>query len=242
MAKKQIIDSQTVFCFDRNIQMRKKVFEYESALEKYFNIPFQIINVPDEELPDIPRFESRSKKGHSKIQVSQSRIALTTQYSNHFKDDPLEIKKYQMDRIGALKPLIESEKTQFSGFVLSVDFPMENGLINGYFKEHAGIAAINDGTIDCSFNYSHSFQDKFFTNVRCTKYSRKEIKIDPKQNEVTTVDTQEFGIKVIIDINSRLSFNKTRECNQDLFGKVIDNVFKLVEERSLTDFLNGNIL
>jgi hypothetical protein len=70
--EKSLRSSQIVIAYDRNMGVRKRVFDFEEALKEKFKTPFRTVAVPDELDPNIPRFETQSQHNHSQLQVSQN--------------------------------------------------------------------------------------------------------------------------------------------------------------------------
>lgn len=238
-----ISSSQLIFVFDRNLDIRKRVFEFEEQLSVYFKTPFNILNIADNEDGNIPRFEAISHNGHSRIQVTQYRINLTTGYSQDFGKDFNKVKQYLFERRELLKNLVNKEKNQFFAYVMELAFPGDGKEINSQLKSGTGAMAIGDSMIDFTMLYSQPFKDNFYINVKCSKYNLKKFKIE-NRNVIRKEDSSyEQGIAIAIDLNTKRHFIETNSANNDILLSELENeIFSIVELNSLQSYLNGNLI
>lgn len=234
-----ITNSQIVFSYSRNMNIRKRVFEFEELLKDQFNTPFRTVAIPDELDPNIPRFETQSKNKHSKLQVSQTRMTLATNFDN--KLSKVEINKYLNQKRTILSELANSEKINFIAFVIELNCYLPKKEINSILKENSGVKALNNNTIDFSLLYSKDYKKNYFLNIKCSKFSEQQLIIQPGGKAVKPTNNIKHGISITIDLNSKLYFENKNEFNESLYEQIEDCAFDLIKTKSLEDYLQGKI-
>lgn len=233
----RIVNSQIIFGYARNINIRKRVFEFEEKLKTSFKIPFNVISIPDEIDPNIPRFESSSKHGFSKLQVSQHRVNFSTGFNEAFTKD--KVAEYLKEKKYLLTSLLKDEKSEFVAYVIELHcFPPKSN-INNILKINTGAKVIDDSLIDFSLSYSKVYSDNYFVNVKCSKIKFEKRTLD--SNRIEQNKEIHEGISVILDINSKPSFNALGKFDENLYTNIDDLVFDILNKKSLEDFLQGNI-
>jgi hypothetical protein len=233
----RIVNSQIIFGYARNINIRKRVFDFEDKLKMSFKTPFNVISIPDEIDPNIPRFESTSKHGFSKLQVSQHRVNFSTGFNEAYTKD--KVAKYLKEKKDLLTGLVKDEVSEFVAYVIELHCFPPKASINKMLKENTGANVIDDSLRDFSLSYSRVFKDSYFINVKCSKIRLDEITLDSKKRE-KTIKVHE-GISVIVDINSKPSFTSLGKFDENLYKDIDDLVFDIINKKSLEDFLQGNI-
>lgn len=234
-----IANSQVVFAYNRNLEIRKRVFEYEDSLKKFFKTPFKTIPIPDELDGNIPRFESESLNGNSKIQVSQIRTTFSTNYRENFRPNIKDVRTYISDRFSVLKDLSSQENLQFVALIMELGAVMEEDKLNDFIKTNTGVKAINDGTRDFSLLYSKEYKKDYFINIKCSKFTEDEVKVENGNLRLT--GNKNHGISVVIDINTRLHYNIHKSFDSSLIELIEKETFDIIDLKNLEEFLNGNI-
>jgi hypothetical protein len=237
----QISNSQLVFAFQRNLGIRKKVFEYEDLLKDYFKVPFKTIAIDDEAEPSIPRFESLSKQEHSKLQVSQNRITLLTRYDQKFRLDLTEVRNYLNERFTLLKNIAQKESLQFIAYIIELGADFKKEELNPFIKENTGAYAINENCRDFQLLYSLKYKDDYYLNIRNSKFIEDEFNLDKQNNILKPTGNKRYGISVVVDINSRPYFEKNKEVDEVVFKNIENYTFNLIDNLAIKDFLKGNI-
>ncbi len=235
----EIINSQVIFVYQRSMNIRKRQFEFEDALNDLFNVPFNSIAIGDDQDGNIPRFEAQSRHGFSKLQTSQFRTNLITNFRDEYKLDLEKVSSYLSERISILKALIKKEKLQFCAFIIELGFEFNsNEEINKILKEHTGANCLNGKSNDFSLLYSQEYQDDYFLNIKCSKYKESRFKV-VKGVLVEEGKSQKQGISVILDINSKLAFNKKKNYTVDIIDDLEKETFKMLSNYKLEDYLKG---
>ena len=237
----EIINSQVIFVYQRALNIRKRQFEFEDALKGLFKVPFVNIAIPDDQDGNIPRFEASSKHGFSKLQVSQFRTNLITNFEDKYRIDVDLIKGYLSERIPKLKRILKQEKSNFVAFIIELGFQIDaQDKINNILKRYSGANCINEGTNNFSISYSREYKEDYYINVKCSKYTEGKFKFEDGRM-VSVGDEQKNGISVILDINSKLAHNKKKEYDFDIVDSLEKETFEILKTYKLEDYLQGNI-
>jgi hypothetical protein len=236
-----IANSQIVFSFRRNPEIRKRIFEFEDSLKEEFKVPFRSVAVPDEIDPNIPRFESQSIHGHSRIQVSQTRITLATNYNEQFKLDYKQVEEYILRKCNLTSKLAESENMDFVAYVVELGVYMEEEEINTFIKENTGAIAINKDCRDFSLLYSKVFKTDFYLNVKCSKFAEQELVIHNETKTLRPTGKLKHGISVVLDINTKPFFEMNKKFEKGLYESINNEVFEIINTKNVESFLKGDI-
>lgn len=237
--EKQLRSSQIVIAYSRNLGIRKKVFDFEEALADEFKTPFRTVAVPDEIDPNIPRFESQSKHNHSQLQVSQNRISLGTNFDG--KLDRQAIKEYLTSKRKSISNLAKSENIHFTAYVLDLAYILPEEEINDILKKNTGAFAVDKNCRDFTLLYSRVYKENYYLNITCSKFSEKEIIIDPENNQVRETENIRHGISIKVDLNTKYYFEKSSKFDNDLYYSLEEILFDLINKKELNDYLKGNI-
>lgn len=223
------------------MDIRRRLFEFEDTLETDFVTPFRSIAIPDEMDPNLPRFESQSVHKHSKIQVSQTRITLATSYNENFKSDFEEVRNYITTKCDKLIKLANKEDLEFIAYIIELGIHMKESEINSFIKKNTGAHAVGEDCRDFSLLYSKEYQNDYYLNINCSKFSENELILHKESGTLRPTDKVKHGISVILDINTKPHMKKNNEFNQSLYKKLEENTFKLINSKNVIDFLKGNI-
>lgn len=230
--------------FTRQPTIRRKANEFEDKLKGRYFQP-QIISVPDELDPEVPRMIFGSEHGFSQIIVSQVSFVLNVTYSPDWQINISEGKKYLNERISILFDLISLLKEIrpfFSGLSTKVhiastkdDETIVKQIAEIFLKEE-DIKNIHD----LQFKRTEVMSNRFFSNITINNY--RTWKIDSGQQEILSLsskDASERGIEIVADFNDRYSFNENKEyrSNTDVAKEIIDG--GLSEIKKFADMIGG---
>lgn len=234
-----IANSQIIFSYGRNLEIRKRVFEFEDQLKDDFQIPFTTIAIPNEVDPSIPRFAGESKENHSIVQVSQERLTFKTTYDSKFNADFEKVQKYLSRRSLSLYNLIKSESLYYIGFVIELRINIPESKINTFLHEHTNASVLqNNECRDFSLLYSKKYNTDYFINIQCSKFENNKVTFNNKE---LTGHEKSYGVSVILDINSKPLYRKNISVDDDLFEKLKQETFDLIRTKKISDYLKGNI-
>lgn len=236
-----IANSQIVFSFRKNLEIRKRIFEFEDSLKDEFKIPFRSVAVPDDFDPNIPRFESQSIHGHSRIQVSQTRVTLATNYNELFRLDFTQVKEYILNKCNLFSKLTASENMNFIAYVIELGVYMKDDEINTFIKENTGAIAVNKDCKDFSLLYSKVYKSDFYLNVKCSKFTEQELALHNETQTLRPTGKLKHGISIVLDVNTKPYFESNKKFENGLYGKLNKEVFDLINTKRVESFLKGDI-
>ena len=237
----EVNSSQIIFAYDRNINIRKRQFEFEDLLQSNFRIPFTTIPVSDQQDGNIPRFESRSLNGHSKIEVTQFRTTLTSNFSSDYRNNIEKISNYLRDRSALIKTLISNEQNQFGALIIELVFLFDNEEnVNNSLRNEVGAKLLNQTFKDFSFAYSKVFNEIFYLNIKCSKFIGNITYTE--DGVLIPSNFEKVGISVIIDINTKVQYDNNQLFDFKLINDLEVKIFELIKNNQLENYLNGNII
>jgi hypothetical protein len=231
----RIINSQIVFAYRRNLNIRKRIFEFEDVLKNKFKVPFRPVTIPDEIEPNIPRFEAQSINDHSKLQVSQTSITLATSFDDQFKTDSSRIQSYLTDKYESLKGLAETEEVEFVAYIVELGVYKDSEELNRYLK------AIGDDCKDFSLLYSKVYKGNYYLNVKISKFTEQQLTMHPETGGLRPTGKVDQGISIILDFNSRPYFEKNQKFEGSLHSDISQKIFELINSKSIEDYLKGEL-
>jgi hypothetical protein len=230
-----------VFSFRRNLEIRKRVFEFEDSLKGEFKIPFRVIAVPDDIDPNIPRFESQSINGYSQIQVSQTRITLSTRYNEEFKLDFELVENYIEKKCQLLSSLAGAENMDFVAYVIELGVYMDVSEINSFVKQNTGAVAITESCRDFSLLYSKEHKDNYYINIKNSKFVEQELLLHNETKTLRPSGKAKHGISIVLDVNTKPFFEKNKRFDKIFYNTTKQEVFNIINSKSVEDFLKGDL-
>ena len=236
------------FDVDRNI-LSSSARVYEEKLKSNFIVPFFVVNgLPEGADPSITRFLANSLGGHSKVEISQNKITLTTNFDANFCFDIDKIIQYLLEKSEFLKQVIEPGKVTFMGIVINFDTMFEEAEILPYLAKLTGLNFLQSGVRDFTYRYSKIYNNDYVANVTVTKFQKVTFNI-PMATALTGIPVQlkpeegktDTGITITIDINNKILLQKGQRFdinNLNAFFKPFDS---LIKNSTLDDLVVGNL-
>jgi hypothetical protein len=209
--------------FPRKPSIRRDVFEFEEKLKNSYIQPSQIISVPDEINPDMPRMIFTSIHGYSQILVSQLNFVLNINYSPDWQNDIAKGKEYILSKVSILYELldiIEENCPCFCGFNTLVQIPAQEeddetviSHIYNLFSKHGELSSSD--IYEFQLKTSQIVEQDFFSNITIQNYRNWNIDIGSEgvQREgilkLSSKGIIESGIQIAGDFNDRYAFNES---------------------------------
>jgi len=236
---------QCAFVYQRELDIRKKAFEFENKLTEYFNRqPFSIIGVPDDADPNIPRFECRYKGDH--LTVSQMRAVWEISFHDNI---PIEnIETIISKRINSFSNILQVQvkKILFAGIIIDSDsiFENENDILT-LFKENTKATFLDNKNLkEYTIHYSVVYKENFFLNIKCSKALKVEHKItinrDRRTGEIKKGNSFNC-LNLLLDINTKPLGTKEHAFDIKYVSELIENSLLLLSKTSIENYLRGNI-
>lgn len=220
--------------FPRQSLIRRLANEFEDQLKgKYFQP--QIIPVPDELDPEVPRMIFGSEHGFSQIVVSQVSIALNVNYSPDWQTDISKGQEYLLERVSSLFELLnllENVKASYAGLTSKVRLQTNEDTefilhkITNYFSSDFDI----EGVYELKIKSAKVIDRRYFSNLTLTNYRVWSV---PRSMEhipqFASANVQQKGLEINGDFNDRYSYNEIIDYHTD--KRVVDKIVKLgIEE------------
>lgn len=207
-----IQNSFSIF-FPRQLTIRRQSNDFEDILKGQYFQP-QIISVPDEMNPEIPRIIFGSEHGFSQIVISQINISLNVSYSPDWQLDINLGKEYLMEKVPLLFSLVETigdPEVYFCG--LSTKARLASQSDSHSILEHIARLFLSNeeqsNSHDLQIKKTVTHDDRFFSTQSVGNYRVWKIPENPdfilhlSNNQVI-----EQGIEIIGDYNDRYGYNQ----------------------------------
>ena len=201
--------------FPRQLQIRRMANEFEDKLKGIYFQP-QIIPIPDDFDPEVPRILFESEHGFSQIVVTQVSVMLNVVYSPDWQRDPDRGKAYLKERVPILFDLtdiLEDTELYFCGLTTEVKIPgpkdgrdILNQLVR-YLLKQEELQHAHDVQVKTTM----VIEEQFFSNVTIGNYrSWKVPEIPQGVVPLSRHNAAEQGIQITSDFNDRYAFNERR--------------------------------
>lgn len=242
------IESTFSIVFPRQERIRRDSNKIEEKLDslKSENINYaqpQIIPIPDEMDPRIPRIIFGSQHGYSQIIVSQVSLALQVNYSTDWQNDAAKVQEYLHSRIPVLFQLfdvISPSQAFVSGLSTTAQLPFtgrDQDLISCLSKIYLSDHINRKRNVhELYVKHADIIDDKYFCNVAVENYRTWDIEESglPEMTPLSSKTASNRGVAITVDFNDRYSFNENTGYNSsgDAAPNIIDNVFKCITNES----------
>ena len=236
----KFIQNSFAIAFPRCPDIRRMANDFEDLLKEKFKDHYgqpQVISLPDELDPEMPRLIFGSLHGFSQIIVTQIGMTLNVAYSPDWQADISKGKIYMLERTQVLFCLHEILKTipiYFSGFITRVRIQTslgEKDLIE-HLKNFFSTNPTKGELYDINVKHTEVIKGRFFNNISIQNYRSGEI--SNKSQSVPRFATNkatERGMEILGDFNDRYMFNKKEEYISDskIAGQIIDEGYYQIE-------------
>ncbi len=218
--------------FPQQLDIRRRANEFEDKLKGQYVQP-QIIPVPDDLDPNVPRLIFGSKRGFSQIIISQNNLMLNVTYSPDWQVDISKGRQYLLERVPILFDLLEmleEREPYFCGLTTVVRLPAGKD-VNTTLKYMADLLLGDldaQGLHDIRLKTTTVILDQFFSNITLRNYHVWGV--EGNQQRILRLSRKkviEQGIEIEGDFNDRYSFNEAEDylSSQDVAKKIIDRAF-----------------
>lgn len=221
--------------FERCTDVRRRVNAMEDLLKGQFSGHYgqpQVIPIPDELDPEVPRVIFGSQHGFSQIIASQMTLTLNVTYSPDWQVDINKGRQYLKERVAILYALFEVMRgergyayfcgltTRFRLQSSTDDAATVEALISRILKNGDGNA-----TYDINLKRTTVVADRFFSNMTIQNYRTWRVEQNlPQIPRLRRDAASERGVEVIGDFNDRYAFNEREDymSTADVADEVID--------------------
>lgn len=201
--------------------MRRKAIGFEDLLKDKFEGHYgqpQVISVPDEMDPEIPRMIFGSKHGYSQIIITQIGMTLNVTYSPDWQEDISKGHEYLLERSNALYllfGLLEDAKICYSGLVTRVQLPSneKDETLIEHLRSCYKFSINGDSPYDVQLKITTIHDSNFYNNITVQNY--RTWKMTPDISRLSKEKSTENGVEIIGDYNDRFSFNEKEDYYSD---------------------------
>jgi len=211
----KIKDSAITFWFQKQPNPKTYVDKFNDILNEHF-FDFNIISVPANIDPAIPRLTAVSSSNHSQVDISLINARLRTNFDENYSKDIQTCIDYLKDRTLKLYEALEicGINIVYSAIFINLEEKEENAVekIKKQFLQEDKLDSIDE----IGIRFSHVVDNKFYSNISFN--NSKQIKIEKviesnkeeiifpliSLNEASEVENY---LSVSLEINDKLSFN-----------------------------------
>ena|GEM_PF-544602 len=211
--------------FARQQDIRKRVNSFEDVLSSSYKQP-QILNIPDDFQPEIPRITFNSTHGYSQIVISQISITLNVNYSLDWQDNISLGKSYLSERAPSIFELLNTIKHQgksirpyYCGLITLARIPSEldDTRLLEFLANYLSADIKSRETQDIQRKITSIVHNKYFSNLTVENYRTWQIDDMPLgMIKLPRADAKERGIQVTGDFNDRYAFQEKRSYHSSL--------------------------
>ena len=205
---------------ERQVDIRRRANDFEDLLKEktggHYGQP-QVVPVPDELDPEVPRLIFGSRHGFSQILISQISMTLTVNYSPEWQLDISKGQAYLFERTKALFTLLDllnKSPLFFSGLTTRVRIASTETdyAIIARLRRLYGISSKNSNIHDLMFKVTNVHKDRFFSNMMVQNYRVWKIFDQPQMLlRLPLNEARERGVEIINDFNDRYAFNENSD-------------------------------
>lgn len=214
-----LVNHGITLTMNRKSSIRRYVNDMEDIVKAYsiggYSQP-QIIPLPDDLDPEIPRMMFTAREGHSQVLVSQLAVAFNVNYSPDWASQPQRCLEYLQSKIEMLFKIAhagwDEAQPRFSGVVTTFQFDVDHasdaiGIVAPSFTESQRLLKEAG---ELSYRWSLGIGDEIYQNIAVSTLMRLKSSIKgsvdtiPKFNPRTV---EGYGVEVKADLNDRLAYN-----------------------------------
>ncbi|MFH1778378.1 MAG: hypothetical protein ABH952_12645 [Candidatus Omnitrophota bacterium] len=215
-----------------------------------YQIPAQLLPIPDQVDAEMPRFTFISNKFHSLINVSQISASINIKYTDAYLKDYDKCEEYLKERIGIMFPAIEeiTGNIKYCGLLTKVNYIVmdieEKELIKYICDKFVSKNNYSTDVKDINLRYTVNKNEKYFINFNISN-NKNYISDKPVSGPISVSDMklENLGLQIILDINDRHAFNKdgTHKTTESEIKEIISMTKDIVNTKIDTILQKGEI-
>jgi hypothetical protein len=223
------IQSSFSIIFARQQNIRRRANEFEDRLKGQYFQP-QILPVPDDLDPEVPRMIFGSEHGYSQIVISQVSCVLNVVYSPDWQLDISKGTKYLLERTPILFDLLKISKIEDPYFCgMTTQVYLRGTSSDRDIIAHLARIFLKDENVenlhDLEIKRASIISNTFFSNIAVSNYRSWSVQgFQSGVFSVSDLEVSERGIGVVSDYNDRYAFNQDK--NYRTTHKTAETVIK----------------
>jgi hypothetical protein len=203
-----ITDSNFNLIFHPTTNIRESIFDIEKELSEFFPKPFNLIPLPNEAPPDIPRITATSHHGFSTLSISLNQIQFSTNFNDDFSSDWNKCKAYIVNRIFKIRNILKTwfkSEPLYCGITIKLLNELQNReaielLLNNFIKIQP-----SGNIYDLLSKYTFVFDDNYYVNIQVQNQRLLTNQLI-KPGELQKIERTNL-IGISLDVNDRYGFN-----------------------------------
>lgn len=226
-----LVQHSLTLTIGRNPLIRRAVNDIEdlvkAASEHGFVQP-QIVPVPDEFGPEMPRLIFESRGGHTQLLVSQLGVTFNAQYSEDWARDPQRCLVFMAAKVDLLFEIARAgwrttRGPSFSAIATTIRVPTVSraASVEMLRQLFSDVAGLGDAAGEVSCRWSRSREERFFDNVAAQTFITVDESLVQFKNGlpmITDAVISDCGVEIAGDFNDRLAFNSSTDYVSDPAG------------------------
>jgi hypothetical protein len=195
-------------------EIRKKDHDFEDMLKGKYHQP-QIVPVPDELDPDVPRMIFGSKHGYSQLVVTQNKLSLNVRFSqDEWQSDITKGDQYLNERVSllfAMVQIIGDIEPYYSG--CSVNVLTRSDSEDDVYEVLSRFDIMNSRSErelnDVNVKNAYIVDNKYYSNLSLKNYRTWQLNKGGDSTPSLPRDAaSDCGLEIINDFNDRYSYNE----------------------------------
>lgn len=203
----------------RNARIRRLVNDVEDIVRTYteggYSLP-QIVPVPDELDPEIPRMIFSARSGYTQILVSQLSINFNANYSPDWASNPNKCLEYLLSKIDMLFKIAEvgweGVAPKFSGVTtgFQINAASASEATRIVAPSFADSERLRRDANEASYRWSLGIDEQYYNNISVATMVKLRNALSgsvdsiPRFNEKTV---EGYGVEILGDYNDRMAYN-----------------------------------
>jgi hypothetical protein len=231
--------------FEKQPEIRKKVFELEEKLKGKFGNP-SVLPMPDEFDENAPRIIMQSLGGHSTLVVTFVNAQLETRFDNDFINDWDKCSEYLIDRFSAIYDCFEniiSSKVKFMGLIATVKYDVseKEEAVKKLLEKLGSQTLTNSNPFDVNIRLTYVNEDKYYVNLGISNNREMALMKGSTNNEI--IQQLKDNLLFVIDVNDRYASNSdfSYRTTKEIISAVANKVKSVIDVTIPTFIDSGEI-
>lgn len=228
------------------LKLRERIFEIENLLAGKFQTPLNLIPVPDEAPPEIPRISAISLHGHTSLNLSMVNAQVIAQFDDCYAPNAEKCIDYMIEKEELLSSIMDTirAKPLYSGLITQLEYEKNSKPVE-YIKNHFLGANLIGSLNDVSMRLTYTVENDYYINIEIFNKRIYELPTlqfikPPTQGELKE---KAHVLGLSLDINDRFGYNSQSGyfTDKDKINKIF-YLTKTTIENKMQSYVEGGIV
>ena len=202
--------------FERIQNFRQQILDIEKKLGDHFITPLNILPIPDDAPPEIPRIIARSKQNHTELIVSSNHLQISTKFDDNYNKKIDKCFEYMVNIINTTINSFSfflDDKFLCAGIVSRIISTQEDPM--KFLEEKFINIKSNKEPFNFTEKVVYVIDDKYYVNFQIFNLRTYEGKVNANNRPILSQSKHNLCIE--IDINDKYGFNNDEKhiCNEN---------------------------